>query len=248
VAHDTLCAAVIVSTEGSSNGLAIVSDRRLSVAALASLLLNDRTLNVVETPRGEAEVEDTLRAHRPEVVVVDGSWTELPAAINPAEWNGRTLLLLDPVEEPVVFLRAVRCGAQGYLSRAASFEALLAAVESVRTTGYYLDPMLASRILRASEEARRQPIMAPEPQLSLREREILAGIALGKSSKEIAREYAVTPKTICNHVSNIYAKLQFRHRGQLVLYAAEHGLTDLQPSDAELTRPDLSGRLAARAG
>jgi DNA-binding CsgD family transcriptional regulator len=49
-------------------------------------------------------------------------------------------------------------------------------------------------------------------------------VANGRSSKDIARQFSIAPKTVCNHVNNIYAKLNLRHRGQLVLYAAQRGL------------------------
>lgn len=170
-------------------------------------------------------MEETLLAFTPAVVVVDGVSPEDLPALRAARTSGsRILLLLDPVDDVGAYRRAVGAGAHGYLSRSASREALQFAIEAVRTSGYYIDPLLAARVLSASEEARRTPLMS-QPQLSQRERDIVTQIALGKSSKEIARTYAVTTKTICNHISNIYTKLSFRHRGQLVLYAAEHGLT-----------------------
>ena len=54
-------------------------------------------------------------------------------------------------------------------------------------------------------------------------------VARGRSSKEIARTYDISSKTVCNHVINVYRKLNMRHRGQLVLYAAQRGLTSLGP-------------------
>jgi len=63
--------------------------------------------------------------------------------------------------------------------------------------------------------------------LSGRELEILALIASGRGTKEIARDYAITPKTVGNHVSNIFHKLDLHHRGELVLFALQHGLASL---------------------
>ena len=64
-------------------------------------------------------------------------------------------------------------------------------------------------------------------ELSERERVILVRIASGRSTKDIAREYAIAPKTVANHITNMEKKLHLRHRGQLVLYAAQQGLTIL---------------------
>ena len=80
---------------------------------------------------------------------------------------------------------------------------------------------LASSIRAAMANAR----PATEPGLSGREREILTGIASGRSTKQVARDYAISPKTVGNHVNNICHKLNLRHRSQLVLFALQQGLT-----------------------
>jgi RNA polymerase sigma factor (sigma-70 family) len=74
--------------------------------------------------------------------------------------------------------------------------------------------------------ANMQPILAPSafPELSEREREILGLIARGKTNAEIAEELVVSPKTVSNHVSNIFSKLQVVDRAQAVLRAREAGL------------------------
>ncbi len=227
--YEYLCAAVISGTRegGLTESLAVVSDRRLTMAALAALLLSDPRRVVTRTARGMEDVRAALSAERPAVIVADGTWREWPQALDPLDWNGRILLLLDPEDDAEAFVQAVRSRAQGYLSRTASPEALFAAIDTVRGAGYYLDPVVSGRILWAAEESRTQSSVAPEPELSQRERQILVDIARGRSSKEIAREYAVTAKTVCNHVSNIYNKLNLSHRGQLVLYAAQEGLTSV---------------------
>ncbi|HEV3235123.1 MAG TPA: response regulator transcription factor [Candidatus Dormibacteraeota bacterium] len=202
-----------------TDSVAVVSDRRLSVAAVAALL-GTAAATVIDTAHGADNVRTLLGRYCPDIVIGDSSWES--AGIDPSQWGGRVLLLLDPEEEPQVFVRAVATRVQGYLSHSASEPTLRSAMYSVRDTGYYVDPVLVGRILWASEEAQRNP--STEVQLSERELEVLSAVARGRSSKEIARDYDVTAKTVCNHISNIYAKLNLQHRGQLVLYAAELGL------------------------
>ena len=62
------------------------------------------------------------------------------------------------------------------------------------------------------------------PQLTDREREVLARIAAGRENAEIARELGVSTKTVRNHASNIFAKLQVAHRAQAIVLAREAGL------------------------
>jgi len=200
--------------------LAIVAEGQLSVSALEALILRDPTYRVIKRARGTAEVRDALATFMPAVLVVESQWPAWPAALEPARWSGHTLLLLDPEDEPAQFVRAARAQADGYLSRGASRDGFATAIRCLRESGGYLDPVLAGPLHRASAG----PL---GPGLSPRERDILVGVAAGRSSKEIARQHAIAPKTVCNHVNNICQKLKLRHRGQLVLYAAQHGLATL---------------------
>jgi DNA-binding CsgD family transcriptional regulator len=159
--------------------VAIVAERRLTVAALTALLLRDAAYRVVHEARGLTEVNEMLAAYEPAVIVE--ARTDSPGTANfPA-----TTLLVNPDDRPDGFASAVRT-----------------AIDQARN----------SRFL-------------PHAQLSDRERDILVRIASGRSTKEIARDCAITPKTVGNHVSNICHKFDLHHRGQLVLFALQQGLT-----------------------
>ncbi len=82
-----------------------------------------------------------------------------------------------------------------------------------------------SAVCAAIAQARTDAVGSRRPRLSERERQILVQIASGRSTKEVARDCAITPKTVGNHVSNICQKLNFHTRGQLVLFALQQGLT-----------------------
>jgi DNA-binding NarL/FixJ family response regulator len=220
----SLAAALLTRSDDARqvDGLAIVADRQLCVAALAALLLRDGRYALVRAARGTADVTQALETFRPAVLVVEISRSQWSVPIDPRAWGGRTLVLLDPDGDPDAFVRAARAGVHGYLSRSAPSAALVAAVDTLRSTGYCLDSLLGERIIAA---LRQDGSSAPQrSDLSQRERGVLTGVASGKSSKQIAREFAITPKTVSNHVANIYEKLHLRHRGELVLYAAEQGL------------------------
>ncbi|TMD67577.1 MAG: response regulator transcription factor [Chloroflexi bacterium] len=82
----------------------------------------------------------------------------------------------------------------------------------------------AGTVRQTIEQAGRTDVPDQSDPLSGREREILSQIASGRSTKEVARSFAITPKTVGNHVSNIFHKLDLHHRGELVLFALEQGL------------------------
>jgi len=193
--------------------LAIVADRRLSTAALSALLLKDPSYQIARREHGVDQVRAMLARERPSVMVLDLHAPALFALLDASDFGVRTLLLLDPDDDPSIFAGA---RSHGYLSRRASRETLQAAIAELYRSGAYLDPLL----MRV--RGRRAP-----SGLSLRERQILVWIASGRSTKEVARACAITPKTVGNHVNNMVQKLHLRHRGQLVLYAAQQGLTTI---------------------
>jgi two-component system, NarL family, nitrate/nitrite response regulator NarL len=206
--------------------VALVADRHLVLEALSSLLIEGANYVRVRHGRGMAEVVSLLHAARPAVTVVEtaaGGW-RLP--VHPRDWGGRILLVVDPDQDPGVFAQAVRSRADGYLSRGSPAETFVEAVTALAQTMRYVDPSLVGSILGVMSRDATAAGQA-EPRLSPREREILVRIANGKSTKEMAREYAIAPKTVCSHVTHMYRKLNLRHRGQLVLYAAQLGLTSL---------------------
>jgi DNA-binding NarL/FixJ family response regulator len=169
-----------------------------------------------------------LAAERPQVMVLDVTGPAFFALIDASSWGVRTLLLLDPSDDAAVFATAVSARIEGYLSRSASRETLEAAIATLDRSGSYLDPLLLESVLAAAPTLTLPRTRGRENSaLSLREREILVWIASGRSTKEIARECAITPKTVANHVNNMVQKLNLRHRGQLVLYAAQQGLATI---------------------
>jgi DNA-binding NarL/FixJ family response regulator len=211
-----------------AGSLAIVADGQLSVAALAALVVRSGKYRVVHRDRGIEQVRTGLRTYNPAIAVVESRSALRPRALQYPGWAGRLLLLLDPEDDPAVFLKAVRVRGDGYLSRIASRERFEQALLSLRSTGGYLDPDLMGRIVWAMKEA--GPISRIVPSLSPRERDIVIRIARGRGTKEIAREYAISPKTVGNHINNIYQKLNLNHRGELVLYAVQEGLMTLSPT------------------
>ena len=205
--------------------LAVVADRRLSAAALSALLIRDPSYRIRRQEHGVADVRAMLAAERPQVMVLDVSGPAFFAFIDASAWGVRTLFLFDPDDDQAVFADAVRAGVRGYLSRSVSRDTLEGAIAGLYRSGFYLDPLLMESVLLAIQ-AHGTGSMATTG-LSLREREILVWIASGLSTKQVARECAITPKTVANHVNNMYQKLNLRHRGQLVLYAAQQGLTTI---------------------
>jgi len=142
------------------------------------------------------------------------------------------ILILTMYDDDASVFAALRAGARGYLLKGADQAEIVGAVEAVARGDAIFGPGIATRLLRyfgnlASGE------QAPSfPNLTDREREVLELIAQGRSNREIVAELVVSPKTVSNHVSNIFAKLHVVDRAQAIVRAREAGLGLSWPSQS----------------
>ena len=116
-------------------------------------------------------------------------------------------------------LEAVRLGADGYLVKGASQAEILRAVRAVHDGQMILGPTV-NRHLRGLAP----PVTAPFPQLAEREREILDLVAAGLGNAAIADRLALSPKTVANYLTSVFAKLGVTDRSPAIVTARDAGL------------------------
>jgi DNA-binding NarL/FixJ family response regulator len=117
---------------------------------------------------------------------------------------------------------AMRAGARGYLLKGAELDEIVRAIRSVAEGHAIFGPRVAERMIGFFSAANSSP--QPFPDLTEREREVLELIAQGLGNAEITKRLVVSPKTVRNHVSNIFNKLQVADRAQAIVRAREAGL------------------------
>jgi DNA-binding NarL/FixJ family response regulator len=158
----------------------------------------------------------------PDVVVMDLAMPELgglAATRRLTELGARArVLVLTMSEDDDSVLAALRSGAGGYLLKGADADQVLSAVRAVARGHAVFGPHLAVRMLAffAGPRALRPDDL---PALSAREREVLSLLAEGMSNADIGRALFISPITVRNHVSSIFAKLQVTNRHQAMLRA-----------------------------
>jgi DNA-binding NarL/FixJ family response regulator len=137
---------------------------------------------------------------------------------------GVAVLVLTMLDEDESVFAAMRAGARGYVVKGADTDDLLRALQSVTRGDVVFGPAVASRVLSYLTRplSARDPLLFPE--LSDREREVLELIARGMTNTEIARKLVVSPKTIRNHASNVFTKLQVSDRAEAIKRAQDAGL------------------------
>lgn len=144
----------------------------------------------------------------------------------------RRLLRVDPKVGVVVLtmfedddsvFAAMRAGARGYLLKGSEQDDILRAVRCIAAGDAIFGPGVAQRMMQyfANGSA---PSRAAFPALTDREREVLELIAAGKGNAAIAHDLVLTLKTVRNHVSNIFGKLQVADRAAAIVKARDAGL------------------------
>jgi DNA-binding NarL/FixJ family response regulator len=180
---------------------------------------------VGEASTGE-EAITAVPGAEPDVVVMD---INLPG-VNGIEATRRLVtdaphvgvLVLTMFEDDDSVFAAMRAGAKGYVLKGADQDDLARAVLAVGRGEAIFGPTIAGRITRFF--AGHTASVRPFPDLTEREREILDLLARGHSNIEVSRHLAVSAKTVRNHVSNIFTKLQVTDRTNAVIRAREAGL------------------------
>jgi len=139
-----------------------------------------------------------------------------------ARHPGIGVLVLTMLEDDDSVFAAMRAGALGYLLKGASQEEVLRAIRAVANGEAIFGPGIARRVVTFFSTERKATRVFPE--LTDREREILAFIARGWDNAEISQELFLSLKTVQNHVSNILRKLRVADRAQAAIRAREAGL------------------------
>lgn len=190
----------------------------------------DRARLVGEASDGDEAVALALRLH-PDVVVMDVQMpgrtgvdaTRAIVAASPAT----AVLVLTMFEEDDLVVAAMRAGARGYLLKGATRDELRNAIITIAAGGAVFGPAVASRLGAIIERGGGD---RPFRDLTDREHEVLELMARGRSNPDIGRRLSISEKTVRNHVSTIFAKLEVQGRPEAIVRAREAGMGGEQRS------------------
>ena len=205
----------------------VVDDHPLYRDGMRGLLESVEGMEVVgEATNGEESIE-LSESLQPDVILMD---IQMPG-INGIEATRRILqqrpevaiLMVTMFEDDDSVFAAMRAGARGYLLKDSRGEKVAVAIRAVAGGEAIFSPGIAQRMVSFFSQAPATPQRA-FPELTAREEELLSLIAQGRTNQEIAKELFLSLKTVRNHVSNIFLKLQVADRSQAVIRAREAGL------------------------
>jgi DNA-binding NarL/FixJ family response regulator len=190
---------------------------RIGIIGMLEAVPADNIAVVGEAGNGREAVAqwDELR---PDVALMDLRMPEMDGveatqSIRERHLTARIIVLTAYDGDEDIF-RGLKAGARGYLLKDATREQLLEAVRVVHSGRKYVPPAVAQKLAERADA----------PELSLRETEILALMAQGKSNRDIAALTFITEGTVKFHVSHILDKLKVQSRGEAVAVARKRGL------------------------
>jgi DNA-binding NarL/FixJ family response regulator len=207
----------------------IVDDHPVFRFGLRSLISSIADLEVIgEATSGESAIEQAAGL-QPDIILMD---------INMSGMNGIdatrqilqeqpeiAILVITMFDDDSVF-DAMQAGARGYLLKGADPEETVRAIHSVASGAAIFSPKVAERLITYFGRNKDSTPSGRFPQLTEREREILELIAQGLTNPAIAERLVLSPKTVRNHVSNIFSKLQVSDRAQAIVKARQAGMGD----------------------
>ncbi len=214
----------------SSIRIMIADDHPVVRDGLVAVLGTQPDFEIVSLAATGEEVLRIVEIQRPDIVLLD---LEMP------EMDGIEVLQNLKSDYPqiktIVFtafdtderiVGALRAGAKGYLLKGAPSQELFEAVRTVSAGGSLLQPVIASKLIEhvSGENNDLNEINIP---LTMREKDVLDQLALGKTNKEIALELVISERTVKFHVSSILSKLGAGNRTEAVTIAARQGLITL---------------------
>jgi DNA-binding NarL/FixJ family response regulator len=207
----------------------VVDDQNLFRSGLVKLLENDPRIQIVGQTYDGAEAVKLIQSLQPDVVLMDvrmPNMDGLEAAqrIRATYPKVRVLMLSGFGNESQV-IHALNAGASGYVVKDSPLEAIVTSILAVVAGARVLSEAIADRVLSMISGG--PPSKTMYDGLTQREVEILRLLATGVANKQVAFRLKISDKTVRNHISHIYEKLNIFDRSQAVLYAVRKGLVEV---------------------
>jgi len=207
----------------------IADDQTLFRVGLARLLEEDPRVEIVGQAGDGAEAVKLAGTLKPDVVLMDLKMPHLDGIEATrqiaASQSGVKVLLLTTFEADNHVIQALKAGASGYILKDSRPDSIVSSLLAVMAGERVMASAVANRVLEMLTGTTTPKEFYDG--LTGREIEILKLLAGGMANKQIAYKLRISEKTVRNHVSNMYEKLNIYDRSQAVLYAVRKGLVEI---------------------
>ena len=210
----------------------LVDDQQLFRSGLAIIVGAQQDMEVVGQAADGTEALEAITRHRPDVVLMDVQMSPMGGVEATrkifSDTEGRfekapKVIMLTTFDWDQHAATAVRHGASGFLLKDSTPEFVCESIRAVHAGNAVIAPQNLAALLEA------EPAPAPEvpelfDELTEREKEVFAAVALGLANQEISARLFLSESTVKTHIGAILRKLELRDRVQIVVYAYENGI------------------------
>lgn len=207
----------------------IADDHSMVRQGLKQILELEQDMSVIAQAANGEEAVKMARQHKPDVILMDINMPgtnglqaikELKQEQNPAK-----VIVLTIHQDREYLFKTLQMGAEGYVLKDAESAVLIEAIRNVFRGQSYIQPNMTKELVKEFNRVTlHDKDKSDENNLTSREIEVLELIAEGMINKEIAKQLYISEKTVKNHVSNIFKKLNVSDRTQAAIYAFKHNL------------------------
>ena len=209
------------------NKILIIDDHDIVRFALQTLIDTCGAHQVIDTQASLASGLASIARLQPDLVLCDMSLKDskgldtMRAVV--AAQNPRPVLMVSMHDEMIYAEQALTLGVKGYLMKERAQEFLLQAVDRLLCGDVWISPQVNSYLLNGMMKRRSKqsfsPLASQVGHLSQRELEVLEKIGAGKTTKEIAFDFGLSPRTVDIHRANIKKKLSLKSGAEIVAFA-----------------------------
>jgi len=212
----------------------IVDDHPLFREGLKSLIKSYSEFEVVGEAENGKQGINKAKKLKPDLVIMDlslpdQSGIDVTRRIRSILFETRIMIL--SMHSKIEYItKAFQAGAHGYVVKESATEKLIECLTAISKDEYFLDTSLSHKVVKnlmESDEKEAKITDAGYRTLTPREQQIMGLLAEGLSTKDIADQLFISPKTVENHRSNIMNKLDLHSTMELVRYAAKLGIIDV---------------------
>jgi DNA-binding NarL/FixJ family response regulator len=213
--------------------LYIADDHQLFRDGLRALLRSIDDIEIVGESSDGATAINQITEIQPDVVLMDIQMPGMNGIEATRKISGTSphigIIILTMFNDDDSVFAAMRAGARGYILKGADQQELLRTIRAVYEGEALFGPAIADRLMDFFTGLTPRSTEGLFPELTDREHEVLELIARGLNNQEIADQLVIANKTVRNHVSNIFSKLQVADRAQAIIRAREAGMGKDEP-------------------
>lgn len=211
--------------------IVLADDHVLIRHGIKNIISQENNLEIIGECGDGEELLDFLRENVPDMVILDISMPKI-SGIDLTEsikklYPSVKVLVLTMHKGKQFFYRAMSAGADGYLIKSDSGEEIMHALQKIRAGRTYIAPYLAEDFTEDMLSVYRNQATSPFKDLTKREKQILALVVEGNTSRTMAEKLNLSPRTVDHHRSSLLKKFNMKNSVDLVNYAVRNGYVSL---------------------